>query len=158
MHKQPIQKMPSIKFTKSGYEKVKADLEILKQKRPSAVTSLRIAREMGDLSENGAYKAARFELSSIDREIRRMTFLIRFGEITEVTTTDEIGFGSTITLDDGKAQMTFMLVDGYESDPKQQKLSLQSPIGRAVFGKRKGEKVIIHAPAGYLTYTILSVS
>jgi transcription elongation factor GreA len=145
-----------IKFTKEYYQKMAADFKNLTKKREGAVINLRTAREMGDLSENGAYKAARFELSSIDRELRRLTYLLRFGEVVETVNKDYIDFGSRVTLDDGKQQLTFTLVSGYESDPGKQKLSIYSPIGRVVMGKRKGDKVIVNAPAGQKTYTIVS--
>lgn len=145
-----------IKFTREGYQKLEADWQTLTEKRKGTVVSLRTAREMGDLSENGAYKAARFELSDIDRRLRRLKFLLRFGQIAEVKNTGVVGFGSRVTLDDGQKQMTFTLVEGYESDPKQQKLSVFSPIGKAIVGKRAGDKVIVTAPAGQTTYTIVN--
>lgn len=133
-----------------------ADFKNLTKKREGAVINLRTAREMGDLSENGAYKAARFELSSIDRELRRLTYLLRYGEVVETVNKNYIDFGSRVTLDDGKQQLAFTLVSSYESDPGKQKLSIYSPIGRGVMGKRKGDKVIVNAPAGQKTYTIVS--
>ena len=148
-----------IKFTPEGYQKIVEDLKALREKRKGAVVSLRTAREMGDLSENGAYKAARFELSSIDREIRRLTYLIRFGQVTaKASTNDQIDFGNTVTLDDGKKHLTFMLVGGYESDPKQNKLSIQSPIGKAIIGKRTNDQVTVITPTGKTTYTILKIN
>lgn len=146
-----------IQFTKEGYQKVKDDLSYLNLKRPHAVTSLRLAREMGDLSENGAYKAARFELSGIDREIRRCTYLLRFGEIAERSSLNEIGFGHEVTLDDGHKKITFLLVDKYEASPKEHKLSIASPIGKAIVGKWVGDTVTVSAPKGYTNYTIISV-
>ncbi|MEK7166736.1 MAG: GreA/GreB family elongation factor [Patescibacteria group bacterium] len=146
-----------IKFTKDGYQKLKDDFEKFTYQRKSAVINLRTAREMGDLSENGAYKAARFELSSIDRELRRLTYLLRFGEITAISHTEFIGFGSHITLTTGKQKRSFMLVEGYESNPHENKLSVQSPIGKAVVGKQVGDKVTVNAPNGSIVYTIIQV-
>lgn len=146
-----------IKFTKEYYQKMEADFKNLTKKREGAVINLRTAREMGDLSENGAYHAARFELSSIDRELRRLTYLLRFGEVVETVDKDYIDFGNRVTLDDGKQQFTFTLVSKYEADPSKQKLSIYSPIGRAIMGKRRGDKVIVNAPAGQKTYTIVAV-
>lgn len=120
-----------------------------------AVANLRTAREMGDLSENGAYKAARFELSSIDRELRRLAYLLRYGAVAVISrTTDVVGFGNRVTVDDGKRQITFVLVEQFESNPKEYKLSLQSPIGRAVAGKKVGDQVTVTAPEGQTVYTI----
>lgn len=149
--------LTTIKFTREGFQKVKDDQQILTEKRKAAVIALRTAREMGDLSENGAYKAARFELSGIDRELRRIAYLLRFGEVAETTHSDTIGFGSLVTVDDGKRQITFMLVEKFESNPKDNKLSLQSPIGRAVLGKKSGDQITVSAPRGDITYKITHV-
>lgn len=146
-----------IQFTQAGYQKVKDDIAALTEKRVGAVVNLRTAREMGDLSENGAYKAARFELSAIDRELRRLQYLLRFGEVVAIQHTGSIAFGSQVSVTDGEKILQFMLVDGYESDPQQKKLSLKSPIGKAVFGKKTGDRVMVMAPSGLKKYTIVSV-
>ncbi len=145
-----------IKFTKEGYEKIQTDFQKYTLRRKEVIISLRTAREMGDLSENGAYKAAKFELGSVDRELRRLTFLLRFGEVTEVIKGSSINFGSTVTLDNSGKQMTFTLVGSYESNPQQQKLSVSSPIGRAIIGKKIGDKITITAPAGQTIYTVVN--
>lgn len=146
---------PVIRFTRAGFRKIKDYHQALTEKRKMAVANLRTAREMGDLSENGAYKAARFELSSIDRELRRLAYLLRYGAVAEISrTTDVVGFGNRVTVDDGKRQISFVLVEQFESDPKEYKLSLQSPIGRAVAGKKVGDQVTVTAPGGQTVYTI----
>jgi transcription elongation factor GreA len=113
---------------------------------------------MGDLSENAAYKAARMELSAIDRQIRRLTYLLRYGVIVEKHGSAEVDFGSRVTLDNGKTKMTFDLVGGYESDPKQEKLSVFSPIGKAILHKHVGDAVTVHAPVGEINYTIVEIN
>ncbi len=143
-----------IKFTAEGYNKVKNEFDRLTEKRKEAVVSLRTAREMGDLSENGAYKAARFQLSDIDRQLRWLRYQIRFGVVTPTFHTGVVGFGNTITLKGDASEMTFMLVDGFESNPKEGKLSVHSPIGQAVVGKKVGDKVVVTAPAGQTEYTL----
>ncbi|MBI3443717.1 transcription elongation factor GreA [Candidatus Woesebacteria bacterium] len=146
-----------ILFTKEGYQKIKKKFQNLTEMRKEAVNRLQTAREMGDLSENGAYKAARFELSSIDRELRRLTFQLRFGQVCEPTNNGRVDFGCRVTLDDGKKRLTFSLVGGFESDPLQQKISINSPIGRAIMGKRMGDKVKVTAPVGQTTYTVVEI-
>ena len=147
-----------IQFTKQGYQKVEKDFKDLTQKRKEAVIRLRTAREMGDLSENGAYKAARFELSSIDRELRRLSYLLRLGEVVETQNTGVVDFGRRVMIDDGTKHITFILVNVYESDPRQEKLSINSPIGRAILGKRVGDTVTVTAPAGKTTYTVVDIN
>lgn len=146
---------PKIKFTPEGMQKIKADFEMLTKKRIGAIKELQRAREMGDLSENGAYKAARFEVNDIDRQLRRLKYLLRFGEVVTKTNTTTIDFGCHVTLTDGQKELTFTLVDGFESDPQQQKVSFKSPIGRAILGKKTGDKVRVKIPAGEVVYTVV---
>ncbi len=149
--------MKKIKFTKEGFEKLKKDFEEFTQKRKSTVANLSRAREMGDLSENGAYKAAKFELGSIDREMRRLKYLLRSGVVIENLKKDYVDFGSRVTLDDTKKQIIFTLVSGYESNPGEQRLSTASPVGRAILGKRKGDRVEVISPSGKTVYKIIDL-
>lgn len=150
-------KQKKVLFTKEGYEKMQKDYQDLTVRRKDAVLQLKTAREMGDLSENGAYKAARFELTSIDRELRRLVFLLQIGEIAGPADKNEVDFGSHLVVSDGKNLLEFTLVGGYESNPSQKKLSVNSPIGQAVLGKRKGEKAVVNAPGGQTVYTVVSI-
>lgn len=147
--------IPHIRFTQEGYQKIEKDILRLQEERKEAVVNLRTAREMGDLSENGAYKAARFELGGIDRQLRRLKYLLRFGSVTKIINKGYIDFGSLVTLSDGKNELTFTLVGEYEADPGQKKLSVSSPIGKAVIGKHVGDTVIISAPVGTINYSII---
>lgn len=150
--------MPNkIPFTKDGYNKLISDLRAASEKRIEAVQRLKTAREMGDLSENGAYRAARFELSSIDREIRRLTYLIRIGKVVDGADTDIADIGKKILLKDGNREFAFTLVNTYESDPINQKLSVNSPIGIAVINKKTGDTVAVNAPNGKRIYKIVSI-
>ncbi|MDP3988133.1 MAG: GreA/GreB family elongation factor [Candidatus Levybacteria bacterium] len=147
--------MKKIKFTKEGFEKLKKNFEEFTQKRKSTVANLSRAREMGDLSENGAYKSAKFELGSIDRELRRLKYLLRFGFIAESSKRNFVDFGSKVILSDGEKEMIFTMVSGYESDPHEQKLSTFSPLGKAILGKRKGDRVEVISPSGKTIYKIV---
>lgn len=149
-----LRRPSKIKFTEQGYQKVKDEFVRLTEKRKEAVSSLQRAREMGDLSENGAYKAARFQLSDIDRQLRWLKYQLRFGVITETVHTGVVGFGNTVTIKGGNGEMSFMLVDGFESNPAEKKLSVHSPIGRAVIGKKVGDRIVVAAPAGNTHYEI----
>jgi transcription elongation factor GreA len=146
-----------IQFTKEGFEKVKAEHKSLSDGRPAIVSRLQKAREMGDLSENAAYTAARLELGDTDRRLRRLNYLIRFGVVSEEKHKGKINFGSRVTLENGNQQMTFKLVNKFESDPLKKKLSTNSPFGKAVMGKKVGDKVEVSAPAGITTYKVIKV-
>ena len=86
-------------FTKAGYDKIKSDLEEAQKKRPEAVATLARARALGDLSENGFYKGARFELSDLDRKIRHLSRLVENARIIEKPKSNEtVQIGHTVTL------------------------------------------------------------
>ena len=154
---QPIVKPKAIEFTKEGYEKAQADFDRLSEERKEVLIRLQTAREMGDLSENGAYHAARFELGTIDRQLKKLTHHLQYGKITETKHTGKIDFGCKVTLENAGKQMVFTLVNGFESDPKLKKLSVMSPIGKAIMGKKAGDSVTVAAPAGDMVFSILNV-
>ena len=154
-----IQKRPDkIPFTKDAYEKIQAEYKELEIEDAAILIRLQKAREMGDLSENGAYKYAKFELGNVRRKLRTLRHQIRYGEIVEKKAGGAIDFGNTITLKNSKAQITFTLVSKHESDPGQKKLSTDSPFGKAVIGKNPGDKITVSAPAGKIEYQVLKVS
>lgn len=150
-------KPPTIPFTQEGYAKLEQDLADYTKRREEVIVRLQTAREMGDLSENGAYKAAKFELGGIDRELRRLKYLLQYGQVQTVPKSDTINFGHTVTLKNKEHEITFMLVGTHESNPQEKKLSTHSPFGQAVLGKKTGDTITIEAPSGKLTYTITSV-
>lgn len=146
-----------IPFTKEGFEKNQKDYDLLLEKRKEILVRLQAAREMGDLSENGAYTAAKLELRSTDRELRRLKYLLRFGVVTEKTNNGVVDFGSVVSLDDGKEKMIFTMVSGYESNPTQNKLSIDSPLGKAILGKKAGNSVTLTMPEGITEYLICKI-
>jgi len=150
-------KPQSIPFTKEAYQKMETDLDFHTQNREKIVVRLQTAREMGDLSENGAYKYAKFELGNTDREIRRLTHLLRYGQVIKSQTTGIIGFGNVVTVKNKDKQITFTLVSKFEADPAEQKLSSESPLGQAVQGKKQGDQISVPTPSGETKYTISKV-
>lgn len=148
---------PSIPFTADGYSDVKKQHEQLLKDRPDAVENLRKAREMGDLSENGYYKAARARLSFLDGRLRHFQRLLKLGRIVQTDSNGTVQIGSVVTIADGKTKRAFTIVGGYESDPAEGKISHLSPIGCAILGKRAGARVTVSTPSGLVEYTITSV-
>lgn len=116
---------------------------------------LKDAREMGDLSENGAYKYAKFELGNIRRELGRLKRLLEGGEVVEPASGDTVQFGSTVTVvGENGVTKKFQLVSKHETNPAEHKISLESPIGVVLHGKKAGQVVVVKTPHGETKYTI----
>ncbi len=153
-----------IYLTKEGIAGLKKEHEDLtKVKRPDVLSRVSQARNLGDLSENAEYVAAREELAFIDGRIDELEELMKQATLINEESTGssngkkEIKLGCTVTLNrDGKKEV-FMLVGEWEADPMQKKISHQSPLGKALIGKKISEKVEVEAPAGKIAYTILSI-
>jgi transcription elongation factor GreA len=150
---------PKIPFTLQAYQKLQQDFDRLTQERKEVMIRLQTAREMGDLSENGAYIYAKFELGSVTRQLNRLRHLLANGEVVEKKeNTDVVGFGSSVTLlKDGK-EVTYTIVSIHESDLAQHKLSTESPIGQAIMGQKVGKKVEVQTPAKKVEYTIVKIA
>jgi len=146
-----------VPFTKVGYENLKTRQTELLAKREIVLVSLQRAREMGDLSENGAYTAARFELGNVDRELRRLEFNLKYGVVTPVNGTDKVGFGNLVTVEINGKEYRYTLVGTQESDPKKAMLSLESPIGMALLGKGVGEKALVVMPDRQIEYIVKKI-
>lgn len=151
-----------IYLTKDGLGDLKKEYEELsKVKRPDILERVSQARSMGDLSENAEYVAAREELSFIDGRIDELEELIKQAVLIQDSHpkgNHVVKLGSTVTVNvRGKKEM-FTVVGEWEADPKEKKISHESPLGKALLGKKIGEKVEVEAPAGKLAYTIVSVN
>ena len=144
-------------LTPEGLQEKELEKVELKKQRESAVKELVTARNMGDLSENGAYKAARFRLSGIDRRLRYIEGVLRRVQVTEKRTDGRVGIGSQVEVNDGSKNLELTIVDSHESDFMRGKISLYSPIGRALLGKKAKETIIITTPNGKVTYEILEI-
>lgn len=153
----PIPK--KIPFTRAAFEDMQRKWQELHTERKAVMVRLQAAREMGDLSENGAYHYAKFELGSINRQIRELRPLLENGEIVDKKSGSEvIEFGSQVTLKSGTKTVTYTLVSLHESNPAQGKLSFESPLGQSLVGKKVGEEVEVKAPGGTTTFSIEKVA
>lgn len=150
--------MDQIRFTKAGYKKLQEELADLQQQRPGAVEHLKKAREMGDLSENGYYKASRAKLSWIDGQIMRKKYYLKQAKIIEEEqASSAVQIGKTVVLTDGKREINYDIVGDLEANPAEGKISLLSPLGKALSGKHEGDIFDLHIPAGKISYTIKHV-
>lgn len=152
-----------IYLTKDGLGELKKEFEELsKVKRPDILSRVSQARSMGDLSENAEYVAARDELSFIDGRIDELEELLKqavlITESGSKSSNHVVKLGSKVTLNIKGKKEDFMVVGEWEADPKEKKISHESPLGKALIGKKVGEKVEVEAPAGKILYTIVSVN
>jgi len=148
-----------IPFTAQAFEELKKKMEHFQMLRKEVVLRLQAAREMGDLSENAAYSGAKFELGRVNRELRQLHYLLKNGKVISKAPSDgTISFGSCVTLSTQQKDLRFQLVSQHESDPSKQKLSMESPIGKAILHKKAGDVVSVETPQGSVEYTIVSVT
>lgn len=147
-----------IVLTKDGLAELKREHEeLVAVKRPEAVTRLAAARELGDLSENSEYAAAKTDLSFIDGRILELEEIMHSAKVITSHGRSHVDVGCKVTLTiNGKKEM-FMLVGEWEADPKDKKISHESPLGKALMGKKVGEKIDVEAPAGKISYKIVNI-
>lgn len=154
----PPKKPHTIPFTKDAYEALQTNLEKLLVKEQEVVARLTVAREQGDLSENGAYKYAKQELGDVRRQMRDMRYKLLFGTVATASQNGVVEFGSFVTLSDGKKNVRYQLVGKFESDPSIGKISKESPLGSLLLGKKMGDTVVVTTPNGSVSYTIRTIS
>ena len=146
-----------ILFTQSGLDNLKKEHENLLKKRPDIVAELARARDMGDRSENGAYKAARSTLSRLDSRIRYLRKALDKAKVVEPKKDGSIGIGNKIVIHDGDHTHKYTIVGVFESDVQAGKLSYKSPLGDALLHRRSGDRVALTLPSGSRTYLIETV-
>ena len=150
-------------LTREGYEKLEKELDYyISVKRNEISEQIAIARGFGDLSENAEYDEAKNEQSRIEAKIVEMENTLRNCVVVEddEVSTDVIGVGNTVKVQNltMKIKQTITIVGANETDPKNMKISSESPIGAALLGKRKGETVDVEVPAGVMKLKVLEIS
>ena len=154
--------MNKIPMTSSGYENLQEELKkLINEDRPNIIAAIAEARSHGDLSENAEYQYAKEQQSLIEGKILDLESATALAEIIDVKklSGNEIKFGATIVIidDDSNKKSTYQIVGEYESDIKNKRLSINSPLARGLIGKTKDNVVEINSPKGIKSYTILSV-
>lgn len=150
------------KITRDGWNKINDELDVLiKVRRPAIIQDIAVAKEQGDLSENAEYHAARETQAIIEDRIKELQTLLDNCEIMsdEEISNDTVTLGSKVTLydEDLEEEITYFIVNTAEADLETQKISINSKLGESIFGKKVGEKVEVHAPAGVFYYKILKI-
>lgn len=149
-------------ITREGHENLKKEHEyLLNTKRPKIIKTIEEAREHGDLSENAEYDAAKEEYQFLQKKVAELEEMIRNSEIVDVKkgNGETVSFGCSIALKnlDTDEEVVYTLVGPYESDIQKGKISMTSPIGRALMDKSVGDEISFSAPGGTRTYEIVKI-
>ena len=153
-----VEKMPMLQ---EGYDKLTADLRRLKEERPQIVDAIEEARAHGDLSENAEYHAAKERQAFVEGRVIELEDLIGRAEVIDISRMSgtTVKFGATVTMvdEDSDQKRKFQIVGDHEADAKGGRISISSPIARALIGKSAGDTVEVAAPGGPRSYEILKI-
>lgn len=153
-----MQSTQHVPLTQQAYTELTNKVVRLQKEVQEAQKRVNEAREQGDLSENGAYKYGKLELGSLRRQLAQAERLLSTAYVAKPTTAqDSVGFGSIVTIQSQERTYTYTLVSHHESDISARKLSLQSPLGRALQGKKVGDVVSVTAPKGVQDWQIMRI-
>ena len=155
--------MTKFLITLQGLDKLKEEINYLKfTERPKIIEAIATAREMGDLSENAEYHAARDKQGMLEANIAKLEDILSRAEGTDVSilSGDTVQFGATVKIEDqdSEKKVTYTILSEYESDIENGMISIESPIARALLNKKVGDQVEIQTPGGTKDYEILEVA
>ena len=154
--------MKEVILTPEGYEKLKQEIEYLStEKRREVADRIRIAREFGDIAENSEYDDAKNEQALLEHRIATLEERLIAARVIDVgdVSSDAVSIGSKVRLKDMDANETieYHIVGSAEANPAEHRLSNESPVGKAIIGKKKGDVVEVAAPRGSLKFKILEI-
>lgn len=152
-------------LTKEGYQKLQDELEYLRTtKRNEVADKIRVARGFGDLSENAEYDAAKEEQAQIEERIYLIEHRLKSSKIIEEEKSGKkkkktVNIGSTVKILDVEydEEMTYTIVGTVEANPKKNKISNESPLGKALIGQKVGTEIVVETPSGRVPYKILEL-
>jgi transcription elongation factor GreA len=149
-------------LTPEGYEKLKQEIEYLRgDKRREIADRIRVAREFGDIAENAEYDDAKNEQAMLEHKIAQLEERLVHARVIDTGDVDTsvVSIGSKVRLRDLDAKETveYHIVGSAEANPAEQKLSNESPVGKAIMGRKKGETVEVAAPRGSLKFKIMEI-
>jgi transcription elongation factor GreA len=148
----------SYRLTPEGFQELKDELDKLIKARPVLADAIRVAREFGDLSENEEYSSRREDQARNEARIAELETIIASAEIIKNSAqNNQVVLGSKVVLKSNKTKKEFQIVGTVEADPSENKISDESPIGRELIGKKKGDKVVIKTTKDTFEYEIISI-
>jgi transcription elongation factor GreA len=147
-------------LSKEGREALRLELdELIAVRRPEIAQRIHDAKEHGDLTENAEYEDAKNEQAFVEGRIIQLETLIKNATIIDENhSTDHVQIGSTVSVESTDGTETFTIVGSTEAKPAEGRISNESPVGRALLGRKKGDKVVVKVPAGDFTYRIVSIT
>ena len=147
-------------LSREGLAKLREELEdMVSVKRVEVAQRIHDAKEHGDLSENAEYEDAKNEQAFVEGRIQTLEALIKNATIIdEHHSTEFVQIGSTVKVKSSDGTDSYTIVGSAEADPAQGRISNESPVGRALLGKKKGDKIVVQVPAGDDTYTIVTIT
>ena len=154
--------MDRVPITKEGYEALKSDLEYLKKvERPKNIKAIEEALGHGDLSENAEFDAAKDRQAFVDARLNELEYKLSRAEIIDPQTLpkDRVVFASSVVLENIETgeNVTYQLVGPDESNIEQGRISVASPLGKAIIGKKPGDEIIIEVPGGKRSFELLEI-
>ncbi len=152
--------MEKVPMLAEGYEKLTADLKLLRAERPKVVDAIEEARAHGDLSENAEYHAAKERQGQIEAQIAEIEDRVSRAQIIDPATLsgDRIIFGATVTLlDENDKPVTYQIVGQTESDAKRGRISYNSPLAKALIGKHVDDEIEVSVPSGDKFYLVKKI-
>ena len=154
--------LDTIPITRNGYEVLKKELENLKSKdRPANIKAIEEARAHGDLSENAEFDAAKERQAFIEGRIRELGYKLGNAQIIDPDniSKDKVVFGCSVVLENinTEEEVRYQLVGPDESNISEGIISVTSPLGKAILGKKPGDEVVLNAPAGKRTYELVDI-
>lgn len=145
-------------LTQSGIDELNTELQGLVAQRSEVADKIKTAREFGDLAENAEYQSARQEQEKLEARISEVEYILANSELIKKPTGDsKVSLGSTVTLKNGTTKV-FQVVGTVEANPLEGKISDESPIGKALLGKKVGDEVEIKTPAETTIYKVVEIS
>lgn len=145
-------------ITNEGKKELEKELEALKSRRGEVAEKIANARDFGDLSENAEYDAAREEQGLLETRIAEIEDIVNNADIIKATRKTTIDLGSKVELKIGNKVTAYTIVGPVEANPLEGRISNESPIGMALYGKKVGESATISTPKGDVTYKIAQIS
>jgi transcription elongation factor GreA len=144
-------------ITSAGRKELETELAELKTHRGAIADKIADARDFGDLSENAEYDSAREEQGLLESRVAEIEYILLNAEIIKGGSKTKVSLGSKVELKTGSKTVTYTVVGPVEADPLEGKISNESPIGEAVFGKKVGDSATITTPKGTVTYKIANI-